>query len=119
MPEEQLKGSIKSNIKLKMYNGTYITQLGTCEVTIEFKNSKKCCVFFVVPGNGQVLLRMPDTAALNILNLNIDSIQAQVTNCRTNREQETQKSGGGLHKHKHSWNHQMKIQWSKPVNQVN
>ena len=34
---------------------------------------------------------MPDTAALNILNLNIDSIQAQVANCRTNREQETHK----------------------------
>ena len=28
---------------------------------------------------------------LNILNLNIDSIQAQVANCRTNREQETHK----------------------------
>ena len=25
MPEEKLKGSIKSNIKLKTYNGTYIT----------------------------------------------------------------------------------------------
>ena len=34
---------------------------------------------------------MPDTAALNILYLNIDSIQAQVANCRTNREQETHK----------------------------
>ena len=51
MPVEQLKGSIKSNIKLKTYNGTYITQLGTCAVTIEFKNSKKHCVFFVVLGN--------------------------------------------------------------------
>ena len=91
MPVEQLKGSIKSNIKLKTYNGTYITQLGTCAVTIEFKNSKKHCVFFVVLGNGQALLGMPDTAALNILNLNIDSIQAQVANCRTNREQETHK----------------------------
>ena len=78
MPDEQLKGSIRSNIKLKMYNGTYITQLGTCAVTIKFKYSKKYCVFFLVPGNSQVLLRMPDTAVLNILNLNIDSIQAQV-----------------------------------------
>ena len=34
---------------------------------------------------------MPDMAALNILNLNIDSIQVQVVNCRTNREQETHK----------------------------
>ena len=30
MPEEQLKGSIKSNIKLRTYNRTHITQLGTC-----------------------------------------------------------------------------------------
>ena len=45
MPEEQLKGSIKNNMKLKMYNGTHITQLSTCTVTITFKNSKKHCVF--------------------------------------------------------------------------
>ena len=38
MPEEQLKGSIKGNIKLKTYNGTHITQLGTCAVLIKFKN---------------------------------------------------------------------------------
>ena len=62
-------------------------------VTIKFKNSKKHCVFFAVLGNGQALLGMPDTAVLNILNLNIDSIQAQVMNCRTNREQETHKVG--------------------------
>ena len=91
MPEEQLKGSIKSNIKLKTYNSTYIAQLGTCTVTIKFKNSKKHCVFFVVLGNGQALLGLPDTAALNILNLNIDSIQAEMVNCKTNREQETHK----------------------------
>ena len=95
MPEKQLKGSIKSNIKLKTYNGTYITQLGTCTVTIEFKDSKKHCVFFVVLGNGQALPRMPDTAALNILNLNIDSIQVQVANCKTNREQEMHKVAEG------------------------
>ena len=46
IPEEQLKGSIKCNIKLKTYNGTHITQLGTCVITIKFKNSKKAlCVF--------------------------------------------------------------------------
>ena len=38
MSEEQLKGSIKSNVKLKTYNGTHITQLGTCTVIIKFKN---------------------------------------------------------------------------------
>ena len=32
---------------------------------------------------------MPDTAVLNIINLNIDSIQAEVISCKTNRGQET------------------------------
>ena len=38
MSEEQLQGSIKGNIKLTTYNGTHITQLGTCTVSIKFKN---------------------------------------------------------------------------------
>ena len=41
MSEEQLKGSIKGNIKLKTYNRTHITQLGTCPVSIKFKIKKK------------------------------------------------------------------------------
>ena len=80
---EQLKRSIKSNIKLKTYNGMQIEQLGMCAVTIKFKDLKKQCVCFVVPGNGQALLGMPDTAALNIINLNIDSIQKEIRNCKT------------------------------------
>ena len=95
MPEDQLKVSIKSHIKLKMYKWHIRHTLGTCAVTIKFKNSKKHYVFFVVLGNGQALLGMPDTAVLNILNLNIDSIQAQVVNCRTNWEQETHKVAEG------------------------
>ena len=55
-----------------MYNGMHITQLGTCAVQIKFKNIKKRCIFFEVPGNGQALLGMPDMAALNLINLNID-----------------------------------------------
>ena len=35
---------------------------------------------------------MPDTAALNIINLNIDSIQAVTPECKTNRGQETHTS---------------------------
>ena len=31
---------------------------------------------------------MPDTAVLNIINLNINSIQAEVISWKTNREQE-------------------------------
>ena len=81
----------KKQYKVKPYNRTHITQLGTCMVIIKFKNSKKHCVFLVVPGNGQVLLGMPDTAALNILKLNIDSIQMEVMTCKTNKEQEAHK----------------------------
>ena len=55
---------------------------------IKFKNVKKCYLFFVVPGNSQALLGIPDTAALNIINLNIDSIQAEIAECKTNTEQE-------------------------------
>ena len=89
MSKEQLRRSVKGNIKLKTYNGMHIMQLGTCTVHIKFKNIKKRCIFFVVPGNGQALLGMPDTVACNIINLNIDSIQAVTLECRTNRRQET------------------------------
>ena len=41
------------------------------------------CVF-VVPRNGQALLGMPDTVALKIININIDSIQAAKEECNTN-----------------------------------
>ena len=45
-------------------------------------------MFFVVPGNSQALLRMPGMAALNIINLNIDSVQKEIGNCKANRGQE-------------------------------
>ena len=51
------------------------------------KYSKEMRVF-VVPGNSQALLGMLDTAAPNIINLNIDAIQAEITECKTNIKQE-------------------------------
>ena len=57
-------------------------------VVIKFKNNKKRCVFCVVPGNGQVLLRMLDIAALKLFNINIDSIQVGMAEHKTNIEQE-------------------------------
>ena len=45
------------------------------------------CIF-VVPGNSQVLLGMPDTPALKLININIDSIQVETLQCKTNIEQE-------------------------------
>ena len=59
-----------------MYNKTFIIQLGMWVVIIAYQNNRKECEFFVVLGNGQTLLGMPDTAALNIINVNIDSIEA-------------------------------------------
>ena len=87
--EDQLKRLVKGNIKLKTYTGTHIMQLGTYEVQIKLKKITKRCTFFVVPGNGQALLGMPDTAALNLINLNIDSIQTLAAECKANKEQET------------------------------
>ena len=82
--KDELKKTIKGHIKLRTYNKTVITQLGTCTVTINFKNIKKRCGFFVVPRNGQALLGMPYTAVLKIININIDSIQAVKEECNTN-----------------------------------
>ena len=85
--ESQLTKTIKNHIKLKTYKKTFIIQLGTCTVIIVYKNNRRKCEFFVVPGNGQALLGLPDTEALNMINLNIDSIEAENTqreNCNIN-----------------------------------
>ena len=85
--EAELIQTIEKHIKLKKYNKTYITQLGMCVVIINYKINKKKCEFFIVPGNGQALLGVSDTAALNIINENIDSIEVACTqkeNCNTN-----------------------------------
>ena len=46
-------------------------------ILVEHKKNKKKCKFFVVHGNGQALLGMPDTNALNIIKINIHSIGAE------------------------------------------
>ena len=53
--EARLKKPIKNHIKLKTYNKTVITQLGTCSVIIDYKYNKKKCKCFVVPRNSQAL----------------------------------------------------------------
>ena len=58
-------------------------------------------MFFVVSGNGQALLGMPDMAALNIISLNIDSVQVEVVECKTNIGQESADCVKGLYKHGH------------------
>ena len=104
--EDEFKKTIKGHIKLRTYNKTVIKQLGTCIVPINFKNIKKRCVFFVVPRNGQALLGMPDTAAVKIININIDSIQAAKEECNTNigdagESNNTGNTCGGEELHKH------------------
>ena len=57
---------------------------------IKFKIVTKHCIFFVVPGNSKVLLEIPDTMVLNIINVNFDSIQMEAVECRTNTKQEVE-----------------------------
>ena len=64
----------KDTPKLRTYNHTTITQLGRCKVKIENNHKCKKCIFFVVPGNREVLLGMSDTELLNILNINCKTI---------------------------------------------
>ena len=75
--ESQLIKTVRNHIKFKMYNKTVITKLRSCDIIISYKINGRKCEFFVVPGNGQELLDMPDTAALNIINVNNDSIGAE------------------------------------------
>ena len=87
---EELKQAIKNHIRLCTYNGTSIMQLGTCAVFIKFKNIRKCGAFFVVPSNGQVLTGMPDATFLDLIKVNIDSIQVEMSKGKTNNKQEMQ-----------------------------
>ena len=82
--EAELKKTVKGHINLRTYNKTIITHLGTCTVTISFKDIKKRWCVFVVPRNSEALLGMPGTATLKIININIDSIQAVKEECSTN-----------------------------------
>ena len=43
--DEQLADTKNNNLPLRMYNKTTITELGTCIVELEHKNSKKKCRF--------------------------------------------------------------------------
>ena len=60
-----------------MYNRTTITQLGICKLKMEHNNKHKICNFFVVPGNGQALLGMPDIKTLDILTITCNTIDTQ------------------------------------------
>ena len=57
---EHLAATKDDSIQLKTFKKTLITQLGTCRIKIEHNSKHKMCKVFVVPGNGQDLLCMPD-----------------------------------------------------------
>ena len=79
-----------SNVQLRKYNKTAMTQLGTCIVEVEHKNNKKKTRFFVVPSNRQALQGMPDINMPNILKINIHAIGTEQTrgndNCCANMQ---------------------------------
>ena len=60
-----------------------------CRVKIEHNDKHKICNFFVVPGNGQALLGMPDIELLNILTISYHTVGTEKedkdTNCITDR----------------------------------
>ena len=72
-----------------MNNKIAITQLGMCTVKIIYNNKQKICKFFVVPGNRQALLVMPNIDVLSIINTNINTIDMEdgrgTNNCCTNK----------------------------------
>ena len=54
---------------LKTYNKSDIEQLGMCTVKLRHKDKSVKCRFFVVPGDGQALLGMPDIRLLSIIGI--------------------------------------------------
>ena len=86
---DQLAAAEAANIKLKTYDHT-ITQLGRCKVKIENNNKCKTCIFFVVLGDGESLIAIPDIELLNISNINYSTIGAEKdkkgANCNANRD---------------------------------
>ena len=87
-PRETKEQLAATNIKLKMYNHTTITQLGTCKVKMEHNNKQKICTLFVVPGNRQALLAMLDIEILNTVTTDCNTIGTKETDrdptCYTN-----------------------------------
>ena len=56
---------------VKTYNQSSIEQLGMCSVKLNYKDECVKCRFFAVPGDGPVLLGMPDIELLSILKITV------------------------------------------------
>ena len=72
--KEQLAAITNTNVQLKTYTRTTATQLGICKIKIEHNNKQRMCNFFVVLGNRQPLLGMPDIEILDILTINCNTM---------------------------------------------
>ena len=96
--------AIKNNVVvLKTYNNSNIEQIGAYSVKLRHKDKVVRCRFFVVLGDGSVLLEMPDIELLGILKITCDVVEDQqlgrklnsqtmdptdTLNCRANMEDE-------------------------------
>ena len=70
----KLAATRDTNIKLKAFNQTTITQFCIRRLKIEHNYKYKMCNFFVVSGNGQAILGMPDIEILSLLIISCNTI---------------------------------------------
>ena len=71
-----------NNVLLKTYNSSNIEQLGICTVRLRHKDNVNKCRFFVVPGNGPVLLQVLDIEVLGILKITCEVIDSQLASSK-------------------------------------
>ena len=92
-----------------------ITQFGICTVKIEHNDKQKMYKFFVVPGNRQALLGLPDINMMNIMHINCNAMGAQETdranNCCTNT--------AIYQDSRHEWNYTNLMQEADKVEECN
>ena len=60
-----------------IYKNSNIEQLGVCSVKLRHKDKVARCRFFVVPGDGPVLLGMPETELLGIPKIACELVENQ------------------------------------------
>ena len=70
----ELNAKISKSLVLKTFNESNIEQLGRCSVRIRHNNKCAKCRFFIVPGDGPALLRMPDIELLGIIRVMCERI---------------------------------------------
>ena len=97
----ELNTTMNESRVLKTYNQLSIEKCSRCSVKIGHNNKCLKCRFFLVPGDGPVLLRMPDIELLSIIRVMCEAIDNKTTdrkfdvqtnhaadshNCKTKRD---------------------------------